>query len=161
MLTLFEAHAGVDRTGPPYMPLDAPVHLFARIAAIATAFDALTTTGAQRPGLLADEALARIQESAMSTYDAELLRLFSACVGRYPLGTAVTLENGEVGIVVHTPSDPALAARPLLRMVRDERGREYKDGPLLDLSDPACTRRIVAAVSAETLGIDTRRALFA
>jgi hypothetical protein len=160
MLTVFECFAGMSRTGPPFVPLDAPVHLFARIALIAITFDALTTTGPGRAGLLADEALGQMQDDATGRFDPELLRLFASTVGRYPLGTAVTLDNGEVGVVVHTPSDPAMAARPLLRLVRDERGREIRFGPMVDLADPACQRRIVSAVSPESLGIDARRAVF-
>ncbi len=160
MLASFELHAGLDRTGPPFIPLDAPLHLFSRVAAITVRFDALTTTGPGREGLLADEALGRMQEEVTGRYDPELLRLFAACVGRYPLGTAVTLDTGEVAVVIHTPSDPAMAARPLVRVVRDERGRELRHGPLVDLADPSEPRRVVGAVDAASLGIDARRALF-
>ncbi|MBM4366007.1 MAG: hypothetical protein FJ102_07310 [Deltaproteobacteria bacterium] len=160
MLAAFELHAGLDRTGPPFIPLDAPLHLFSRVAAIAVSFDSLTTTGPGRAGLLADEALGRMQEEVRGRYDPELLRLFAACVGRYPLGTAVTLDTGEVGVVIHTPSDPAMAGRPLVRLVRDERGRELRHGPLVDLADPSERRRVVGAVDAASLGIDARRALF-
>ncbi len=160
MLTVFDLHARPDRTGPPYVVVDAPLHLFARVAAVAIAFDGLTTTGPGRPGLLADEALSRLAGDTKGRFDQELVRIFAATVGRYPLGTAVTLDNGEVGVVLHTPSDPALAGKPLVRLVRDARGRDVQQGQLLDLADPATERRIVGAVDAASLGIDTRRALF-
>jgi hypothetical protein len=62
--------------------------------------------------------------------------------------------------VVHSSSDPALAARPVLRLVRDERGALLQHGAIVDLGDPASTRRIVSAVDAASVGIDGRRALF-
>lgn len=160
MLTTFESRAGMDRSGPPHIQLDAPVHLFSRIAAIAIEFDILTTTGNGRRGLLADEALQQMQDDISGRFDHELLRLFAATVGRYPLGTAVMLDSGEVAVVVHTRSEPEFASRPLVRVVRDDRGREIKFGPLLDLSDDAATQRITGAVDAESLGIDTKRVLF-
>ena len=160
MLTVFDLRAKQDRTGPPHVVLDAPLHLFARISAVVIDFDALTTTGPGRPGLLADEALARLAADPSGRFDQDLVRIFAATVGRYPLGTAVTLDNGEVGVVLHTPSDPSLATKPLVRLVRDARGREVQPGPLLDLADPAVGRHIVGAVDAASLGIDTRRALF-
>lgn len=160
MLAVFEHRAGVDRTGPPYVPLESPPHLFGRICAIAVTFDQLTTSGTDRAGLLPDEALARMAEEATVRFDGELLRLFAGVVGRYPLGSAVELDDGSVAVVVHTPSDAASAARPLVRVVRDERGVAVTHGALLDLGDPACVRRITGAVDASSLGIDPRRALF-
>lgn len=160
MLAVFEHRAGVDRSGPPYLPLESPPHLFGRICAIAVAFDQLTTTGGNRPGLLADEALARMGEESTVRFDGELLRLFAEVVGRYPLGSALELDDGSVGVVIHTPSDPTLANRPLVRIVRDDRGKPVLHGALVDLSDPACPRSVSGAVDATALGIDSRRALF-
>jgi hypothetical protein len=150
----------MDRGGPPYLPLDAPVHLFSRIAAIAIEFDLLTTVGPGRRGYLADEALERMQEDARGRFDPELLRIFSATVGRYPLGSAVMLSSGEVAIVIHARSEPEFAARPLVRVVRDPRGREVKFAPLLDLADDTVELRITGAVDAISLGIDAKRTLF-
>ncbi len=160
MLAVFDFRAGVDRTGPPFARLDSPPHLFGRICAIAITFDRLTTRGDDRPGLLADEALGQMGEDRAAGYDPELLRLFATVVGRYPLGCALQLDNGEVGVVIHTPSDAALAALPLVRIVRDEAGGIVRNGGIVDLADPAAGRRVVGAVDAETLGIDPRRALF-
>lgn len=160
MLAVFEYRSGVDRTGPPYIPIESRPHLFGRVCAIATTFDALTTTGDGRPGLLADEALAAMGEAATVRFDAELLRLFASVIGRYPLGSALMLDNGSVGIVLHTPSDPALANRPLVRIVRDERGAIVNHGALVDLADPSCERSVSSTVDAQSLGIDPRRAVF-
>lgn len=160
MLAVFEFRSGLDRTGPPFLPLDSPPHLFGRICAIATTFDRLTTSGEGRQGLLADEALARMADESTVRFDPELLRLFGGVIGRYPLGCAVELDNGEVGVVVHSPGDPALAGKPLVRIVRDERGGLVRNGTLVDLADPACPRTVRGAVDAATLGIDPRRALF-
>ena len=160
MLAAVEFRAGLDRTGPPYILLDSPPHLFGRICAIVTRFDQLTTTRPDQPAVLADEALALMAETPGNRLDPELLRLFASVVGRYPLGSALLLDNGEVGVVMHTPGDPALAARPLVRIVRDARGVLVRHGPIVDLSDPACGRSIRGAVDAEALGIDARRALF-
>lgn len=160
MLALFDVRAGFDRTGPPYLPLDSPPHIFARIVAIVVTFDALTTGRSDSPGLLADEALARMGEPSDISFDPELLRLFASVICRYPLGTALLLNTGEVGIVVHTQSDPALANRPLIRIVRDGEGRELANGVLVDLADPKCALSVTGAVDSHALGLDAARALF-
>ncbi len=160
MLALFDVRAGFDRTGPPHLPLDSPPHLFARLVAIAVAFDALTTAHGDSPGLLADEALAQMGEASGIGFDPELLSLFALVIGRYPLGTALLLNTGEVGIVVHTQSDPALANRPLVRIVRDAAGRDLANGVLVDLADPTCGSTVTVRVDAHVLGIDAARAIF-
>lgn len=160
MLARFEVRAGTDRSGPPGVRLNGPLHLYSRIAAIVCDYDAYTTSGAGRRGLLPDEALGDMALRAGRFYDPELLHLFSAVIGRYPLGSAVLLDSGEVGVVFHTPADPHLAGQPVVRIVRDARGRAVRDGPLVDLSDPAETRRISGGVDAATIGVDGHRAIF-
>lgn len=160
MLAVFEFRAGAERTGPPYVPLESSPHLFGRICAIATTFDRLTTVGPGRRGLLADEALREMGEEDAVRFDAELLRLFASVIGRYPLGSAVVFESGEVGVVVHSSSDPALAGKPVVRLVRDARGTLLQHGDIVDLADPASDRRIVGAVDPVSIGIDSRRTLF-
>ncbi len=160
MLATFEFRAGVERTGPPHVVLESPPHLFGRICAIATTFDRLTTARAEHSGLLADEALATMAEETRVPFDAELLQLFAGVIGRYPLGSAVMLDTGEVGVVVHSSSDPAMAGKPLVRLVRDEHGVLVAHGALIDLADPANSRTILKAVEMASLGIDPRRSLF-
>ncbi len=160
MMARFEVRAGTDRSGPPGVRLNGPLHLYSRIAAIVCDYDAYTTSGSGRRGLLPDEALGDMALRAGRFYDPELLHIFSAVIGRYPLGSAVLLDSGEVGVVFHTPADPHLAGQPVVRIVRDPRGRPVREGPLVDLSDPVETRRISGGVDAATIGVDGRRAIF-
>jgi HD-GYP domain-containing protein (c-di-GMP phosphodiesterase class II) len=158
MLVVAEAFGGIDRKGPPRLKLAGPPHLYSRIAAIAIEFDALTTRGETRRGLLADEALGEM--GRRDVFDPELLRIFAAVVGRYPLGSGVMLTTGEVGVVFHTPADPAMATRPIVRIVVDGRSRVIRGGPLVDLSDPGETRRISGPIDLASMGVDGHRALF-
>jgi hypothetical protein len=160
MLARFEVKAGIDRSGPPGVPMPGVPHLYSRIAAIAIEFDAATTSGRGRRAVLPDEALGAMLAKGARQFDTELVRMFAALIGRYPLGSAVTLTSGEVGIVYHVPADPGMAAKPVLRIVRDARQRVLRDGPIVDLGDPAESRAITAAVDASAMGIDGMRALF-
>lgn len=157
MLILAESGLAPDRSGEPELPLVGPVHLFARIAAIACAFDEQTTSVDGRPARLPDEALAEMLHAPR--LDTELVRILAALLGRYPLGSGVRLDSGEIGVVFHAPSDPLLADRPVVRLVRDMRGQRM-DGRLVDLGDPAENRRVVRSVDLAAFGIDPERAFY-
>ena len=127
------------------------LHLYARICAIATAYDRLTTRSAvdnNLAGLLPDEALARMQDE--NTFDPELMARFIQVVGRYPLGTVVRLSSQEIAVVYHTPADPALADRPVVRVLRDRDGRPTDR--VIDLA--ADSRTIAAVVDREMAGLE-------
>lgn len=137
------------------------LHLYARICAIATSYDRLTTrsantgadtgadTGDNPPaGLLPDEALARMQEE--NTFDPELMARFTQVVGRYPLGTVVRLSSQEIAVVYHTAADPALADRPVVRVLRDRDGRPTDR--VIDLA--ADSRTIAAVIDRDLAGLE-------
>lgn len=157
MVAVVESGLAPDRSGEPELPLIGPLHLFARIAAIACTFDERTTAVDGRSARLPDEALAEMLADAQ--LDQELVRLLGAILGRYPLGSGVRLDSGEIGVVLHAPSDPLLADRPVVRLVRDTRGARI-DGRFVDLSDPAETRRVVRSVDLAAFGIDPERAFY-
>jgi hypothetical protein len=122
-------------------------HLFSRIVAIAVGFDRLSNPVSGLP-LLPDEILARMQ--ADSGYDPELVKIFTLVVGRYPLGSPVRLNTGEIGIVYHSPPDASKANRPVLKLVRDAAGRSISR--IVDLSQDQ--RQIVGMVDQELVGFN-------
>lgn len=123
-------------------------HLFSRIIAIVMAYDRLTTQHGDHAGLLADEALARLQQERR--LDPDLLRVFSRVIGRYPLGSVVRLSSGELAVVYHSPADPAKADRPVVRVIRDPAGQAVSR--IVDLAvDP---RQIVGMMDRALAGLD-------
>lgn len=159
----FEHHMGFDASGYPEALHWEEPHLFSRMFAICELYDALTTTTPWRTARLQDEAMTMIVDEAGRSLDPALVAAFVNMIGRYPLGTAVLLDNGEVGIVYLNHPDPAEASRPIVRVVVDGQGQPVRDARIHDLrdrSDAGFERTIVRSVAAESLGIDLKRALY-
>ncbi len=147
--------ASIDRA-PPRAP-----HLHARILALADEADALLR--AEGPGrLLPDEGIARLQANGGRRADTPLVDALVSCLGRYPVGSAIVLDTGEVGIVCRAPASAEHVGRPVVRVVVDRTGTLLGGGPLLDLAQPARARtRIVATVDPARLGIGLAEAVLA
>ncbi len=132
-------------------------HLFARIVALAEDFDA-TARGDGPRRAAPDEAVTRLQAS--HRHDAALVNLLVGAIGRWPVGTSVLLDTGEVAVVCRPPATHEQAARPVVRVVVDRTGALLAGGPLVDLAAPEKSRaRVLASVDAERLGIDVARAV--
>lgn len=130
-------------------------HLFARVVALADEYDALRR-GTER--VAGDEAITRLQASRR--HEPALIDALVAAVGRWPVGSAVLLDTGEVAVVCRAPASPEQVGRPIVRVVVDRAGALVAGGPFVDLSAPDRARsRVVAGVEADRLGVDVARAV--
>jgi hypothetical protein len=66
--------------------------------------------------------------------DPALVILFIRVMGVYPVGTLVTLENGEMGIVMAPNRDKRLMDRPRILRIHFQEG-EYRERDILDLAE--------------------------
>ncbi len=130
----YQHHERYDGTGYPRGLAGDDIHPYARLTAICDVFDALTSNRNYRRPYLPHEALEYILGNGNSHFDYQLVSEFTKCVAMYPLGSEVRLSNGTVGIVIEVP--PQVPQRPVVRIIRDEKGRDL-DSPydlsLLDL----------------------------
>ncbi|MDP2306870.1 MAG: hypothetical protein Q8P18_12675 [Pseudomonadota bacterium] len=133
--------------------------LFARIVALADEADALLRADGQGR-LLPDEAIARLQAHAGRRHDGALVDALVSCLGRYPVGSAIVLDSGEVAIVCRAPASADQVGRPVVRVVVDRGGAILGGGPFLDLAQPARSRaRIIATVDPNRLGVSVADAV--
>jgi HD-GYP domain-containing protein (c-di-GMP phosphodiesterase class II) len=116
MLVSAEHHMRFDGSGYPRLGADWQQGLFSRLVSLADCFDAMTAsrTYMRRP-FTPDAVVRYMLESSGRMFDPDLLRLFVAKVGLFPVGSLVRLESGELAVVVEPPASTAELERPRVR----------------------------------------------
>ncbi len=154
VLTALQHHIGYDGSGYPRLRMRTDPILFARIVAIVDTFDAMTTKRVYQHVFLPDKVLALLQKASGAKYDPLLVKAFIACIGIYPVGSAVLLRSGEVGVVCEPNQDPTWVHRPKVRLATDTDGNPIPDN-VVDLADPQNTSNsIMRCVDPEIFGIN-------
>ena len=124
-----------------------------QLVTVASAYERLTS-GYNPEGtvILADEALRRLEAGSDTSFSPVAVEILTETIGVFPVGSAVELGDGSLGIVVGLPDDGRAARQPVVRIVRTALG-ERTDGRLLDLTNPD-TPTIVGCLSAQELNIN-------
>jgi HD-GYP domain-containing protein (c-di-GMP phosphodiesterase class II) len=113
-------HERWNGSGYPEAKSGTDIHQFARIAAAADVFDALTSDRCYRTALQAFEGYNFIIERAGVDFDPEVVDIFKAFVAPYPPGTRVVLSDGCCGLVKEVRHDAV--TRPIVRVILDPSG---------------------------------------
>ena len=125
-------HERFDGSGYPNGAKGGDIHQFARIAAIADVFDALTSDRVYRKKFKTHEAAEFLINGSNHLFDPEILSCFIKNIAFYAIGTSVVLDTGEKGIVVDCNS--SFPTRPVIRIVYDARGMKIEDYFEIDLT---------------------------
>ncbi len=96
------------------------IHQFARIAAVADVFDALSSDRHYRKAWPMHKAWQFIVERSGKDFDPEVVEVFRTSVAPYPPGTAVVLSDGRCAIVKEVLENAVTA--PVVRIVLDGSG---------------------------------------
>lgn len=112
-------HEKYDGTGYPYGLKGDEIPLYGKILAIADVYDALTSTRSYRRACFPNEAIEYIMGCADVHFDYEILKAFLKNIAAYPVGTFVSLSDGNIAVVVKNTQLNAL--RPVVRII-------YPDG---------------------------------
>ncbi len=137
-----EHHIREDQAGYPISFRKREANLFSKIVKIADYFDAITTKRAYRTKIYTRaEALDQMLECSGSEFHPLLLKVFASMLGRYPIGSFVLLDSGEMAIVIDTNPEPQFQLRPKVKLVTDADGNKI-DGDTVDLTetDPSSKR---------------------
>ena len=128
------------------------IHEYARVAAIADVYDALTSDRPYRRGLLPHQAYEVLQSLAGRHFDPVVLEAFTQRIAPYPPGTVVQTNGGQIGVVVRI--QPGLAIRPVIRLLLNEHGKRYDDEKILDLTRELTAFIIKVYDGAEAMEVD-------
>jgi len=131
-------HEHFDGTGYPRGLRGVAIALPGMIAAIVDAFDTLVAPPPQGRHMSPSNALNVIYKGRGTLFQPALVEQFIQCVGIYPVGSAVELNSGEVGIVI--AQNPLRRLQPRVMVVRDAKGFETRPYKMLDLAkEPKAT----------------------
>lgn len=158
LLAPLEHHLRVDLSGYPRVASIRAVSLFGRILQITDFYDALTSPRPYRPVPYSPHsALKKLLEGAGKEFDPILVKVFAAMMGRYPIGTLVRLDTGEIGLVAES-SDRRLSPLPKVVLLVDNGEGVLLRGQVVDLAekDPVSgtyLRRVTGCCHPSALGI--------
>ena len=124
-------HEKYDGTGYPRGLAGTDIHEFSRIVSMVDVYDAVTSDRPYRKALLPHEAYELMLVSGSQHFDPEILPIFLGKIALYPVGTAVRLNTGDIGVV--TLVEPGWPTRPVVRLIMDKHRRLYPGEVTLDM----------------------------
>ncbi|MFY0543940.1 HD-GYP domain-containing protein [Brevibacillus sp. H7] len=128
----YQHHERCDGSGYPRQLKGEEIHPYARIIAVCDVFDALTSHRVYRPSVLPHEAMEVLFAGAGTLFEQRMVEHLRDTIALYPLGMTVTLNTGEVGVVIDY--NKGLPSRPILRILTDENGQPLEHPHEYDLS---------------------------
>ncbi len=127
-------HERFNGSGYPEGTKGTQIPLYARIAAIADCYDAITSQRVYAKPITHALAIKQMYEWRGYDFQPELIEAFIQAVGIYPTGTLVELTSGEVGIVVK--ENPGKRLRPQVLVILDGDKQHRSDFIEMDLAAP-------------------------
>ncbi|SCK31666.1 HD-GYP domain-containing protein [Streptomyces sp. WMMB 322] len=114
-------HERLDGSGYPYGLAGAEIPEFARVVAVADAFDAMTSTRSYRRARPVGSAVAELKRCAGTQFDPRMVRALAGALDRQGWSPAVTADRTGGNVpVARNPAEPAERAEPVERAERVE-----------------------------------------
>lgn len=127
----FEHHEWYDGSGYPRSLKGEGIIEYARIAAIADVFDAVTNDRIYRPRMTLNQAYNLIAQQMGSQFDRQLALRFLERIQVFPNGTYVRLNTGEIGIITRQAEESN--KNPVVRLLLNRTGERFRRPPEVSL----------------------------
>ncbi len=127
----YQHHEKYDGTGYPRQLKGEDIHLFAAITGVANFYDNLVTNLNPEKRLYPYQAIELVVAESGRSFHPEIVKAFSRNIAPYPVGTAVRLNNGAVGVVVSVPRN--YPTRPVVKIITNHVGVFLTTFPEVDL----------------------------
>lgn len=112
-----EHHERVDGTGYPHGLSGDQISVAGQITAIADTYDAMTSVRLHQQRKEPTDTLKFILSKRNELFDEGLVKQFIQCLGIYPVGTLVALNNGFIGVVLEQNKQSVM--QPIVRLIYD------------------------------------------
>jgi len=103
------------------------------IGSIVDVYDAITSDRTYAGGLSAEDALKRMYEWRERDFHPQLVEEFIKCMGIFPIGSLVELNNGSVGVVITV--NRARRLKPKVALVLTATKQSYSQKIIVDLAE--------------------------
>lgn len=128
----FQHHERLNGTGYPRGIKGKEIHDYAQWVGIVDSYDAMTSDRVYRDAMLPHQALELLFTGSGTLYDTEKIEIFRDKLAIYPIGSWITIDSGEMGVVVDLNS--ISPQRPVIRILQEPNGEELSQPYEIDLS---------------------------
>ena len=128
----YQHHEKVNGRGYPQGLAKNNIEFFARVAAIADVYDALTSDRIYRPKMEPYKAMKIILSGNGTHFDPDIVNVFVKHMSVYPVESIVKLSSSEIGIVIKANVSTLIA--PIVRLLYDANGVKIHGKEEIDLS---------------------------
>jgi putative nucleotidyltransferase with HDIG domain len=150
--TIGQHHERLDGYGYPEGLRGDEIPQFGRMIAIVDTYDAITADRCYKEGMSSKKALQILMQNTPEKYDAALVTQFVQCIGIFPVGSLVKLNNEKIAMVLKL--HPVHATKPIVKVFYSVRGNHYLEPKELDLASASNVVKIADAVIARKFNID-------
>lgn len=124
-------HERYNGTGYPKKLRGAEIPVFAKIAGIVDAYDAMTTPRPYAAPVSTFDAIRQLNNLAGVEFPQEIVEQFVQAIGVFPVGTLVELNTGEVGVVI--AQNRVRRLRPKILLLLDKNKSALAHEAIIDL----------------------------
>jgi putative nucleotidyltransferase with HDIG domain len=150
--TIGHHHERLDGYGYPDGLRGDEITQFGRMIAIVDTYDAITADRCYKVGMSSKKALQILMQDAPEKYDEGLVKQFVQCIGIFPVGSLVKLNNEKIAMVLK--QHPVQATNPVVKVFYSIRGNHYLQPKEVDLATSSNGLKIVDAVIASDFKLD-------
>ncbi|OLQ88330.1 HD family phosphohydrolase [Vibrio panuliri] len=143
-------HEKLDGSGYPAGLTAEQLPIHGRMSSIVDIYDALTADRCYKRGMSSAEAFKILLSLAGSHLDKDLVYKFINCIGVYPVGSIVELNDGRVGIVWSSNPDEPL--KPEVKCFYSRKYKRYIEVTYVDIKHSAA--KIDKAIAPHNLEVD-------
>lgn len=152
-------HERISGQGYPEGMLGDSISRLTKMTSIVDVFDAITSDRCYHDGVSPYVALQNIYRWTDNAFDKQLVEGFMGCMGLYPVGSVVELNQGQIAIVIATT--PKTKLRPMILLLTDKDKNFLKTRRILNMSmqewEKSTSRlEIKNVIDPRTLGINVR-----
>lgn len=124
-------HERYDGTGYPFGLKGSEISYGSQVTAVCDVFDAITSVRCYKDGLDSVNGLRKLYEQSGHHFNKELTFSFIRCIGVYPIGSYVKLENDLIGVVVGSTEN---ILQPIVRIFFNDQKQSAVRVEDIDLS---------------------------